>query len=475
MDVNPVMDSQFFSCKNLISELSQKKISSREIFEMCLKRIQENKSLNAVAYIDEDLVRRQADNADQMRMQGVSLPLLGIPISVKDSISVKDMPWRSGSFARADVVGKEDASVVEKLRNAGAIFICKSTIPEYTWSVETDSALHGPTLNPYDVKRTCGGSSGGEAVLHAIQASPAGVGSDGLNSIRVPAHFCGTAGLRPTSGVIPETGVWPTTRASGLLDISTIGPMSRSADDLDLLFSIMRGPDNKDPFTHPMSLQPSNFSVKDLKIGFFQSHPYAPASRDVQGAVVKAAQTLSNAGAKIEEINPWPLDSTIEIAFGLMAPDGGERVRNDVSAAGGKHAPSFAALLNQLKSQTLTITQYLKVVEEFTSLRSLIRTTLSKYDAVIMPVASDTAPLHLSSLSIDGGGLSIEGYSYSFAIALAGAPSVSVPIQFSTENLPIGVQIVGSPHDDYKIMSIATYIQKTLNSYLSVKSTGGSK
>lgn len=475
MDVNPVMDSQFFSCKNLISELSQKKISSREIVEMCLKRIQENKTLNAVAYIDKDLVRRQADNADQMRMQGVALPLLGIPISVKDSISVKDMPWRSGSFARADVVGKEDASVVEKLRNAGAIFICKSTIPEYTWSVETDSALHGPTLNPYDVKRTCGGSSGGEAVLHAIQASPAGVGSDGLNSIRVPAHFCGTAGLRPTSGVIPETGVWPTTRASGLLDISTIGPMSRSADDLDLLFSIMRGPDNKDPFTHPMSLQTSNSSVKDLKIGFFQSHPYAPASRDVQGAVVKAAQTLSNAGANIEEINPWPLDSTIEIAFGLMAPDGGERVRNDVSAAGGKHAPSFAALLNQLKSQTLTITQYLKVVEEFTSLRSLIRTTLSKYDAVIMPVASDTAPLHLSSLSIDGGGLSIEGYSYSFAIALAGAPSVSVPIQFSTENLPIGVQIVGSPHDDYKIMSIATYIQKTLNSYLSIKSTGGSK
>ena len=158
-----------------------------------------------------------------------------------------------------------------------------------------------------------------------------------------------------------------------------------------------------------------------------------------------------------------------------MAPDGGERVRNDVSAAGGKHAPSFAALLNQLKSQTLTITQYLKVVEEFTSLRSLIRTTLSKYDAVIMPVASDTAPLHLSSLSSDGGGLSIEGYSYSFAIALAGAPSVSVPIQLSTANLPIGVQIVGSPHDDYKIMSIATYIQKTLNSYLSIKSTGGSR
>ena len=475
MDVNPVMDNQFFSCKNLISELSQKKISSREIVEMCLKRIEENKALNAVAYIDEDLVRRQADNADQMRMQGVTLPLLGIPISVKDSISVKDMPWRSGSFARADVVGKEDASVVEKLRNAGAIFICKSTIPEYTWSVETDSALHGPTLNPYDVERTCGGSSGGEAVLHAIQASPAGVGSDGLNSIRVPAHFCGTAGLRPTSGVIPETGVWPTTRASGLLDISTIGPMSRSADDLDLLFSIMQGPDNKDPFTHPMSLKPSISSIKVLKIGFFQSHPYAPASRDVQGAVVKAAQTLSSAGANIEEINPWPLDSTIEIAFGLMAPDGGERVRNDVSAAGGKHAPSFAALLNQLKSQTLTITQYLKVVEEFTSLRSLIRTTLSKYDAVIMPVASDTAPLHLSSLSSDGGGLSIEGYSYSFAIALAGAPSVSVPIQLSTANLPIGVQIVGSPHDDYKIMSIATYIQKTLNSYLSIKSTGGSK
>lgn len=469
------MDNQFFTCKNLIAELSRKKISSREIVEMSLKRIEENKALNAVAYIDEDLVLRQADNADQLRMEGVDLPLLGIPISVKDSISVKDMPWRSGSFARADVVGKQDASVVKKLRNAGAIFICKSTIPEYTWSVETDSALHGPTLNPYDVDRTCGGSSGGEAVLHAIQASPAGIGSDGLNSIRVPAHFCGTAGLRPTSGVIPETGVWPTTRASGLLDISTIGPMSRSAEDLDLLFNIMQGPDDKDPFTHPMSRQPKNFEIKDLKIGFFKSHPYAPATSDIQGAIVKAVQTLSSAGASIEEINPWPLASTIEISFGLMAPDGGERVRKDVSAAGGKHAPSFAALLNQLKSQTLSVTQYLKIVEEFISLRSLIRTTLNKYDAVIMPVASDTAPLHLSSLSSDGGGLSIEGYSYSFAIALAGAPSVSVPIQLSKENLPIGVQIVGSPHDDYKIMAIATYIQKSLNSYLSIISKGNAK
>ena len=469
------MSDTFFSCKNLAFELAQKKVSSREVVEMSLARIESNKALNAVAYIDEELVLRQADQADQRRMKGEDLPLLGIPLSIKDSISVKDMPWRSGSYARADVVGKEDASAVARLREAGAILLCKSTTPEYTWSVETDSALHGPTLNPYDVGRTSGGSSGGEAVLHAIGASPAGVGSDGLNSIRVPAHFCGTAGFRPTTGVIPETGVWPTTRASGLLDISTIGPMAKSADDLDLLFSIMQGPDNKDPFTHPMGAMPAGVDVKSLKIGFFASHPYAPASSEIQGAVNKAVQTLASAGAHVEEITPWPLASTIEIAFGLMAPDGGERVRNDVSAAGGKHAPSFAALMIQLKSQTLTVMEYLKVVEEFTLFRSLIRTTLNDYDAVIMPVASGTAPSHLSSVSGDGEGLSIEGYSYSFAIALAGAPSASVPVALSAENLPIGVQVVGSPHDDYKVMSIATYIQKSLNSYLTPKSTGGSK
>jgi Asp-tRNA(Asn)/Glu-tRNA(Gln) amidotransferase A subunit family amidase len=361
------------------------------------------------------------------------------------------------------------------LRDAGAIFLCKSTTPEYTWSVETDSALHGPTLNPYDAGRTSGGSSGGEAVLHAIGASPAGVGSDGLNSIRVPAHFCGTAGFRPTTGVIPETGVWPTTRASGLLDISTIGPMAKSANDLDLLFSIMQGPDNKDPFTHPIGVSPESFDVKDMKMGFLSSHTYAPASSEIQGAVNKAVQTLARGGAHIEAITPWPLASTIEIAFGLMAPDGGERVRNDVSAAEGKHATSFAALMIQLKSQTLTVAQYLKVVEEFALFRSLIRTTLNDYDAVIMPVASGTAPPHLSSVSGDGEGLTIESYSYSFAIALAGAPSASVPIALSAENLPIGVQVVGSPHDDYKVMSIATYIQKSLNSYLTPKSTGGSR
>jgi len=121
------------------------------------------------------------------------------------------------------------------------------------------------------------------------------------------------------------------------------------------------------------------------------------------------------------------------------------------------------------------VTQYLKVVEEFALFRSLIRTTLHDYDAVIMPVASGTAPPHLSSVSGNGEGLSIEGYSYSFAIALAGAPSASVPIALSAENLPIGVQVVGSPHDDYKVMAIASFIQKSLNSYLTPKSTGGSK
>ncbi len=461
----------FKSCRSILKGLSEGKFSSLEVTSYFLEKINANKNVNAIAYIDEEFVRESARIADRKRMSGSKAPLLGLPLTVKDSISVKDWPWRSGSFAREHIVGREDATSVRRLRDSGAIFLCKSTTPEYTWSVETDSALHGTTLNPYNYAKTCGGSSGGEAVLHALGASPAGLGSDGLNSIRVPAHFCGTAGIRPTAGVVPETGVWPTTRDSGLLDISTIGPMSKYVDDLDLLLDVIEGQDYKDPFTHNLGNVSRNVEVKGLRIGFFDSHPFAPASEEVRRAVRMAVSTINELGANVEEIEPWPIENSIDLAFSLMAPDGGEIVRRDVAVASGRHAPSFRALLEQLKSQTLTISQYLVAVSEFRILRARIRATMDEFDAVILPVASSTAPDHQSSLAEGEIGLDISGYSYCFAIAIAGVPSVSVPVLLSRDDLPVGVQVVVRPHGDRKAIEIAHQIQKSLNSYFTPKPT----
>ena len=453
------------SGRRILEGLGNGEFSSTEIVEDLLEVISRNSDLNAVAYLDKEGVEQAAKEADKARSQGQNLPLLGLPLSIKDSIAVKDMPWRSGSYARENVVAQTDATSVARLRKAGAIFLCKSTTPEYTWSVETDSALHGRTSNPYDSGRTCGGSSGGEAVLHAIGGSPAGLGSDGLNSIRVPAHFCGTTGLRPTAGVVPETGVWPTTRGSGLMDISTVGPMAWAAEDLNLLLAIIQGDDGIDPFTHPLCVDGEDNSLSKMRIGYFTSHPYAPADSSVQKAVTIATDAAKDFGCEVRAIAPWKLDNAIEIAFSLMAPDGGERVRADVAAAQGRHAPSFAALMQQLKLQTLSITQYLSAVEEFIKIRTAIRSVVSEFDAVICPVASSSAPEHLSSVEAGGEGLSIEGYTYSFVIALAGLPSASIPVLHTPQGLPVGIQVIGSQHQDFKIGAIARQLQKTLGSF----------
>lgn len=449
------------SCRQILAGLSSGSFTSRDLVDAYLERIESAAYLNAVAFIDPSAVRADAEEADRRRSAGEYASLLGLPLSIKDSIAVKGWPWRSGSFARENIVAQSDATAVARLREAGAIFLCKTTTPEYTWSVETESALHGVTRNPYDSDRTSGGSSGGEAVLHAVGGAPAGLGSDGLNSIRVPAHFCGTTGLRPSTGVVPETGVWPTTRETGLMDTSTIGPMAKFADDLDLLLNIIAGPDGQDPFTHPLG-DLGRLPVRGLKVGFWKSHAVSPADREIQDAVMTAANALSRAGAIVNEMDPLPIQDSVEIAFSIMAPDGGERVRSDVASAKGRHSPSFAVLIEQLRNQELTMTQYLSAVAKWKAVRADIRTEMSKFDVVLAPVAAHSAPKHLASLAEGESGLDVASYSYSFAIALAGLPSVSVPIALSGAGLPLGIQVMSSSHHDRVAVGVAAALQEDI-------------
>ena len=188
-----------------------REVSAIELAQASLARIEAAAALNAVVHVDAESVLAEAARADARVRDGDPAPLLGVPFSVKDSIAVRGWPWRSGSFARAEVIADEDATAVARLRDAGAVPLCKTATPEYSWSAQTSSALHGYTNNPYDLRRSTGGSSGGEAALHAVGGASFGLGTDGFCSIRVPAHFCGTTGLRPTSGVVSEAGTWPAT------------------------------------------------------------------------------------------------------------------------------------------------------------------------------------------------------------------------------------------------------------------------
>jgi amidase len=452
------MDILDLSVRQMLDLLNGQSISSAEVCQAFLRRIHEAESINAVVFVDDDIVMAQARSADKARARGDNLPLLGIPFSVKDSIAVAQWPWRSGSFARIDVVADRDATAVARLRAQGAIPLCKTSTPEYTWSAQTHSALHGRTNNPYDLARSAGGSSGGEAALHAVQGAPFGLGSDGFNSIRVPAHFCGSTGLRPTSGIVSEAGTWPLTRQTGMGDISTVGPMGRFAGDLDLILTAITGTDPEDPFVHPLAYGDIAIDATSLRIGVLPAEALSSCSPATITSIQIAVETLVALGGHVVELSPWDSDIAVELAFALMAPDGGAKARANLEAAGGRHTKEFSDLLDALAIGRVDIDGYLRTLERLRSYRSQIRTAVAQVDVAIIPVASGAAPLHDRLPGNDDNDYDVSGFAQSFAIALAGLPSAVVPVSMDG-GLPVGVQIVGSPHCDLEVLRIADAIQ----------------
>ena len=444
--------------RKLRDQLRAGTVSSVEVCRAFLDRISASHALNAVVFVDEDRVLDAAVAADQARARGEDGSLLGIPFSVKDSLAVEGWPWRSGSFARADVVAEQDATVVARLREVGAIPLCKTATPEYTWSAQTHSALHGCTNNPYDLGRSPGGSSGGEAALHAVHGAPFGLGTDGFTSIRVPAHFCGSVGLRPTAGVVSEAGTWPATKQTGMGDISTTGPMGRYAEDLDLLLSVIAGPDVDDPFVHPLAPNTVASEVGRLRVGVLPS--IQGCTRGTGVAIAAATAALETRGATVVELDPWSTDEAVALAFALMAPDGGARARRNLAAASGRHTQEFADLLTTLEAGRMDIDQYLATLDRLAAFRSQIRRSIAAVDIAIVPVAAGPAPLHDRLPGDDSEDYDVNGFAHGFAIALAGVPSAVVPVVMEGP-VPVGVQLVGSAHHDYRVLDIATAVQQS--------------
>lgn len=445
--------------RELLQLLDSQGISSQELCRAFLSRIDESSKLNAVVFVDDDQVLAEAKRADEARLSGAQQSLLGIPFSVKDSLAVAGWPWKSGSFARADVIAEADATVVARMRACGAIPLCKTATPEYTWSAQTHSALHGRTNNPYDLARSPGGSSGGEAALHAVHGAPFGLGTDGFTSIRVPAHFCGSVGLRPTAGVVSEAGTWPLTKQTGMGDISTTGPMGRYAEDLDLILAAISGPDVDDPFVHPLAPRGEAWSLAGLHVGVLPAGSVAGCTRGTHDALSTTISIMEQGGATVSELVPWSTDEAVDLAFALMAPDGGARARRNLEAAGGRHTDEFAGLLDTLAQGRMDIDGYLATLDRLASFRSQVRRSVSAVDVAVVPVASGPAPLHDRLPGDDSEDYDVNGFAHGFAIALAGLPSAVVPVVMEA-GLPVGLQFVGAVHTDYGLLEIATAVQR---------------
>ncbi|HEY2056440.1 MAG TPA: amidase [Solirubrobacterales bacterium] len=461
------------SATTWLARLDAGEVSSRELVERTLRRIESaNAELNAVTAIYPERSLAAADDADRERARGAAAgvggrgdgsptPLLGLPVTIKDTVDVEGWPTTAGVVAARDRVAASDSSVVRRLRAAGAIVVAKTNVPECSSDAETDNALFGRTDNPHDHARTPGGSSGGEAALMGADASVVGIGVDGGCSIRLPSHYCGGVGIRPTGGRVPETGLWPSTRATGMFDLSCIGPMGRYVEDLELLLGVIAGADGIDPLAPPVPVPAFGPTDAPLRVGFYTEDPHTVPTAATIEAVARAAAAIGDA----EAIAPPPAADANDVVFGAIGADGGAHIKE--VAGDGPHTARFQDFLDDaLPSEIPSAVEFEAQMRRLFTLRAAIRAHLAPYDIVVCPVAPGPAPLH-NQAPAEGDGAKADGYSwlnYASTYSVAGLPVAVVPAG-EESGLPLGVQIVANPFRDDVALAAARRVESALGGF----------
>lgn len=344
-------DLTFLPAFAMAHQIRNKRISPVELAQVHLAKIERlNPKLNAFVQVDAEGVGRQAQIAERAVMGGEQLgPLHGVPISIKSSIEVANFRCEAGTRLREGIVSANDAPLVSRLRRAGVIILGATNTPELLMAWETDNLLYGRTNNPWDLERTPGGSSGGEAAALASGMSAGGVGSDGGGSIRVPAHFSGICGLKPTPGRIPCTGHFPPTGGPFAL-LGVVGPMARTVADLKLLFEVMQGPDDGDPCAAPVPVNwPDDSVARNLRVGYFENDGRTPVTPETRGAVQRAAEALTRSGFKVEPFRPEGLEEARELWKKFFVKVGGMLIAPSSREENKTKAPSYASSWDGLR------------------------------------------------------------------------------------------------------------------------------
>ena len=319
-------DLTYSSLVTIADAIRAREVSSSEVLEAHLARIDEvNGDLNAVVQLCAERAREEAAAADAAIARGDELgPLHGVPITLKDSHDTAGVISTGGTLGRKDFVPEADSTVTARLRGAGAILMGKTNTPELTLSGETDNLVYGQTRNPFDLTRTPGGSSGGAGAIICAGGSPLDMGSDTGGSIRLPSHFSGIAGIKPTAGRVPRTGhivPW----GMGALDAwTTIGPMARYVEDLVLALPIISGPDGVDPAIFPVPLgDPADVDISSLRIAYYSDvDGYQRATDDTQATLSAAVTALAELVQSVEQDAPPPISKYVDLWARVGGGDG---------------------------------------------------------------------------------------------------------------------------------------------------------
>jgi Asp-tRNA(Asn)/Glu-tRNA(Gln) amidotransferase A subunit family amidase len=463
-------DLTFLPAVTMAQQIREQKISVRELCDTHLAKIGRlNPKLNAFVHVDAERVRRDACEADEAMTSGNIIgPLHGVPISIKSSIDVAGLRCEAGTRLRQENVATADAALVARLRSAGAIVLGVTNTPELLMAWETDNLLHGRTNSPWDLERTPGGSSGGEAAAIAAGMSAGGVGSDGGGSIRVPAHFSGICGLKPTPGRIPSTGHFPPSGGPFAL-LGVVGPMGRTVADVKALFEVMQGPDDGDACAAPVPLRwPSESESRNLRVGYFEDDGRTPVAPEIRAAVRTAAEALRSTGFQVELCRPEGLEEARVLWKIFFVTCGGMLIRPMFSERERDLSPELKQFLEWSAAEpALTADSLLQSWIGRDMLREKFLKQMQRYPILLCPAAAIPAFRHGErSWQIDGKTVNyLDAWSYTEWFNLLGNPAAVVPVSHSKEGLPIGVQIVGRPWEEEQVLTVAAVLERECNAW----------
>lgn len=479
------MEWGFKTAEELISALRAGAVTSGELTDEAIARIErDDEAINAICVPDFDRARAAARRADEARARGEDRPLLGVPVTVKESYDVAGLPTTWGMPPHRDHVPAEDAVQVSRLKAAGAVVLGKTNVPLGLQDIQTFNEIYGTTENPWAPGRTPGGSSGGSAAALASGFGALSIASDIAGSLRTPAHFCGVHAHKPTLGLAASRGMVPPSDPAWPvdLDLAVVGPMARSARDLTLLLDVMAGPD---PLTygvaHRLDLPPARHEgLGDFRVLVVEEHPLIPTASAVRAGVHRVATALTDGGARVERHSPLLPDLTeaatlymqllISGSVARFPIDSDEQLRTQAAELSPDDRSLDAVRLRALQ---FSHRDWLAADNGRERHRQGWRRLFAEFDAVVCPVTPTPAFPHDHTPNPMERRIDIDGVEHPYfdqlvwagLATMPGLPATAIPTGRSPEGLPVGVQLIGPMYEDRTPLRLAELLEQEIGGF----------
>ncbi|MFP5519974.1 MAG: amidase [Bdellovibrionia bacterium] len=470
------------SAIEMAQKIKTQEVSCEKIVSTHIEHIQKvNPIINAMVENNFDSALTMARAVDQQAQTNPSAlaPLAGVPFTIKEMLAFKGFKRTAGNIHHQNSRSQSHATVVQRLLDAGAIPLGTTNVPEQGFWFETHNVIYGRTNNPYDPQRTSGGSSGGEAALLGAGASPIGLGSDIGGSIRMPAFFCGVFGHKPTNRVIPLTGHFPyeekdfATLIKGThYPYTSVGPMTKKAADLKLVFKLLVGPDGIDPETQTHNWQDHSLDFSKLKVLTLPDptfHGANPVSGELEQTVHNCAKLFAEMGAEVQELDSKIFLRAVSLWFNALkstktsyyweglsnrSPDFNiwKEFLRLATGKGNYTLPSLVVSAGELLGIGQQDTN--ELIKELIQLRKKMKDLLGENGILILPPHPRVAPEHKAPY------LSPFDFIYTGVFNVLGMPATSIPTGISTQGLPLGIQVVSNHHQDYLNFAVAEFLEQ---------------